>query len=117
MPNYIYAVCGTPGSGKSTFCKSVSELLKMLGRKVKIVNLDPANDFIPYNSDVNINNLIQVSEVMEVENLGPNGALMYSMEYLEKNMKWLFDEFKTFDKSNTFILMDFPGQVSYYKFH
>ena len=47
--------------------------------------------------------LISVEEVMEYEHLGPNGgllavnmiaidtALLYCMEYLEKNTHWLLD--------------------------
>ncbi len=41
-------VIGPPGSGKTTFCEGMSQFLKSLGREVAIVNLDPANENMPY---------------------------------------------------------------------
>ncbi len=116
MVNYCYAICGPPDSGKSAFCEQASAMLKELGRNVKVVNLDPANDNLPYHADVNIDDLVQVSEVMEIEKLGPNGGLLYAMEYLEKNISWLLDEFKKFGEKDNFILVDFPGQVNFTRF-
>ena len=37
-------VIGPPGSGKTTYCNGMRQFLTGLGRKVAIVNLDPAND-------------------------------------------------------------------------
>uniref|UniRef100_A0A803TAL4 GPN-loop GTPase 2 n=1 Tax=Anolis carolinensis TaxID=28377 RepID=A0A803TAL4_ANOCA len=42
------AVIGPPGSGKTTYCLGMQEFLSAIGRKVVVVNLDPANDGIPY---------------------------------------------------------------------
>jgi GPN-loop GTPase len=49
---------------------------------LKVINLDPANDRLPYDEEalVDIKELIQVDEVMSEMNLGPNGALVYCME-------------------------------------
>ena len=63
-----------------------------IGREVAIVNIDPANEQIPYTADVDIMNLIKLEEVMEHYKLGPNGGLIYCMEFLEKNISWLLDE-------------------------
>lgn len=41
-------VIGPPGSGKTTYCNGMSQFLTALGRKVAVVNIDPANDHIPY---------------------------------------------------------------------
>jgi hypothetical protein len=63
-------------------------------RKVSIVNIDPANDHIPYPCAVNIADLITLDDVMEEFGLGPNGGMMYCMEYLEKNLDWLIEKLK-----------------------
>uniref|UniRef100_A0A2K6F6V5 GPN-loop GTPase 2 n=1 Tax=Propithecus coquereli TaxID=379532 RepID=A0A2K6F6V5_PROCO len=42
------AVIGPPGSGKTTYCLGMSEFLRALGRRVAVVNLDPANEGLPY---------------------------------------------------------------------
>lgn len=54
-----------------------------------MVNLDPANDILPYQADIDISDLITISDVMDTLKLGPNGGLVYCMEYLEKNIDWL----------------------------
>lgn len=82
------------------------------------MNLDPANENMSYESSIDIMDLIKIEEVMEHFNLGPNGALMYCMEYLETNFSWLFNELnsKSSEGSNYFIF-DCPGQVELYTHH
>ena len=46
---------------------------------------------------------------MENYNLGPNGALIFCMEFIEKNLDWLFVEIEKFKDS--YFLFDLPGQV------
>lgn len=59
---------------------------------------------------IDIAKLITVDDVMENLDLGPNGALVYSMEFLEKNLDWLFTEIAKFPEH--YFLFDFPGQVN-----
>ena len=47
-----------------------------------MINLDPAADDFKYPVSGDVRDLISLSEVMEEMDLGPNGALLYSMEYL-----------------------------------
>jgi len=75
-----------------------------------IVNLDPGNDELPYESDLSITELVRVEEVMDHLKLGPNGGLMYAMEYLDENYDWLQKFIKQI-KPRHFVLFDFPGQV------
>ncbi|KAI5632112.1 conserved hypothetical ATP binding protein domain-containing protein [Phthorimaea operculella] len=93
----------------------MAQLLKKLGRNVVIVNLDPANDLMSYEPDIDIRDLIVLEEVMDEYKLGPNGALLYCMEYLEKNIDWLLGQLKG-DNSTNFIF-DLPGQVELYCHH
>ncbi|XP_794415.1 GPN-loop GTPase 2 [Strongylocentrotus purpuratus] len=112
---FAQVVIGPPGSGKTTYCKGMKEFLSQTGRKVTIVNLDPANDFLPYDVGVDISDLVTLSDVMEKLRLGPNGGLVYCMEYLEKNLDWLkgqLDKFK-----DHYFLFDCPGQVELYTHH
>lgn len=102
-------VIGPPGSGKTTYCKAMGEYVKGHGRKVALVNLDPANDVLPYDADVDVSHLITVENVMEHTKLGPNGGLVYCMEFLENKLDWLLDELKKY--SDCYILFDCPGQV------
>jgi hypothetical protein len=91
-------VIGPPGSGKSTYCHGMKEFLSGIGRyvravllvllsaashrvlpatfsrRVAVVNLDPANDVLPYDCAVNICELVDADSVAETLGLGPNGG-------------------------------------------
>ncbi|KAG8227588.1 hypothetical protein J437_LFUL000688 [Ladona fulva] len=108
-------VIGPPGSGKTTYCHEMSQFLQQIGRKVAVVNIDPANDGMMYTPAIDIANLITLEEVMVNYHLGPNGGLVYCMEFLEKNMDWLFEKINHF-KGHYFIF-DCPGQVELYTHH
>ncbi|CAM8945732.1 unnamed protein product [Rhodiola kirilowii] len=109
-------VIGPPGSGKTTYCNGMSQFLSLIGRKVAVVNLDPANDSLPYECAINIEDLIKLSDVMTEHSLGPNGGLVYCMDYLEKNIDWLENKLKPLLK-DYYILFDFPGQVELFFLH
>lgn len=61
--------------------------------------------------------LITVSDVMEHFKLGPNGALMYCMEYLEENFDWLLGQLKENEGKVNYFIFDCPGQVELYTHH
>lgn len=105
-------VVGPPGSGKTTYCHGMQQYFKGCGRKAVIFNMDPANDTLPYTAAVDIRDLVNVSAVAREHKLGPNGSLLYAMEVLEKNIKWLLSHIAKHESS--YILFDFPGQVELY---
>ncbi|XP_010179767.1 PREDICTED: GPN-loop GTPase 2 [Mesitornis unicolor] len=108
-------VIGPPGSGKTTYCHGMQEFMGRIGRKVTVVNLDPANEVMPYQCGVDIAELITLPDVMENLKLGPNGGLIYCMEYLEANFDWLQDKLAAF--RGHYYLFDCPGQVELYTHH
>lgn len=59
--------------------------------------------------------LITVADVMEHLKLGPNGALVYCMEYLEENFDWLLNQLK--QSTANYFIFDCPGQVELYTHH
>lgn len=114
-PLYGQLVIGPPGSGKTTYTHKITEFYKQLDRPVTIVNLDPANEQMEYNAHIDIMKLITVEDAMEHFGLGPNGALMYCMEFLEENFDWLLEEIKS--ASSNYFIFDCPGQVELYTHH
>lgn len=107
-------VIGPPGSGKTTYCHGMQQFLNALGRKTIVVNLDPANDNTPYECAVNIEDLIALQDAMGAYQLGPNGGMVYCIEYLENNMEWLFEQLKEYAESEYYFIFDCPGQVELY---
>nr|XP_009491964.1 PREDICTED: GPN-loop GTPase 2 [Pelecanus crispus] len=108
-------VIGPPGSGKTTYCHGMQEFMGRIGRKLTVVNLAPANEAMPYQCAVDITELITLPDVMENLKLGPNGGLIYCMEYLEANFDWLQEKLAAF--RGHYYLFDCPGQVELYTHH
>ncbi|CAK9826296.1 GPN-loop GTPase 2 [Anthophora retusa] len=108
-------VIGPPGSGKTTYCHAMATFLEKLGRKVAVVNIDPANENMEYTPAVDISELIKHEEVMSHYELGPNGALVYCMEFLEANVNWLIT--KLLNLKDYYLIIDCPGQVELYTHH
>ena len=109
LTTFGQVVLGPPGSGKSTYCAAIKNFLTGIGRKVAIVNLDPANDNMPFIPDICITSLVTLSDVMDLLKLGPNGGLVYCMEFLEKNFDIIEKKLK--DLQGSYIIFDCPGQV------
>tara|TARA_B100000780_G_scaffold276931_1_gene246547 strand:+ start:85 stop:1143 length:1059 start_codon:yes stop_codon:yes gene_type:complete len=118
MPHYGQLVIGPPGSGKTTYCSGMSAFLNVVGRPCSVINLDPANDDLRYDCSVDVSELVSLEEVMEQLGLGPNGGLVYSMEFLAKNIDWLVEKLTQTGgpldknaKDDHYLLFDCPGQV------
>lgn len=103
-------VIGAPGAGKSTYAYGKHQLFTALGRPIAIVNLDPANESLPYPCAISIASLIRLEDVMEEYKLGPNGGMLYCLEYLEANVDWLEEELGKLG-DDVWVVFDLPGQV------
>lgn len=103
-------VIGSPGSGKSTYAYGKYQLFTALDRPISVVNLDPANENIPYPCVLDIASLITLDDVMSEHGFGPNGAMLYCLEYLEANFDWLEEGLTTLGK-DAYVIFDLPGQV------
>ncbi|KAI1775039.1 hypothetical protein F4818DRAFT_451968 [Hypoxylon cercidicola] len=114
MP-FAQLVLGSPGAGKSTYCDGMHQFMNAIGRECSVVNLDPANDKTNYPCALDIRELITLEEIMNDDQLGPNGGVLYAFEELENNMEWLEKGLK--ELGDSYILFDCPGQVELYTHH
>lgn len=112
-------VVGPPGAGKTTYCTGMQQLFTALKRPITLVNLDPANDALPYDCNIDIRELVNVEDVMTELELGPNGGLVYAMEYIEVNLDWLIMKIQTASAglAAPYVIFDCPGQVELYTHH
>ncbi|EPE28382.1 P-loop containing nucleoside triphosphate hydrolase [Glarea lozoyensis ATCC 20868] len=114
MP-FAQLVLGSPGAGKSTFCNGMQQFMSAIGRKCSVVNLDPANDHTGYPCAIDVRDLIKLEDIMEEDELGPNGGVLYALEELENNVEWL--EKGLSELGEDYVLFDCPGQVELYTHH
>ncbi|KAM0692132.1 hypothetical protein Q7P36_008333 [Cladosporium allicinum] len=100
---------GPPGSGKSTLCNGLKQFMNAINRPCSVANLDPANDNVPYQDEAafDVRDLVDVDEVMEREQLGPNGGVLWAMEEVETNFDWLEQQLEQCEET---IVLDPPGQ-------
>ncbi|KAK1869778.1 hypothetical protein I4F81_012244 [Pyropia yezoensis] len=117
-PDGSNLVLGPAGTGKSTYCAALHAHIKATDphRHVHVVNLDPAATELAYVPTVDIRTLITAEGAASEHGLGPNGALVWCMEYLVANPSWLEDQLDAFIDGDT-LLLDVPGQIELYTVH
>lgn len=113
MVKFSQVVLGPAGSGKSTYCAELQRYCNDRRRAMHIINLDPAAEEFKYAVSVDVRELISVSDVAEELELGPNGALVYCMEFLLENIEWLEEKLDAFI-DNDYVVFDLPGQIELY---
>ena len=114
MP-FAQLIVGAPGAGKSTYCDGMQQFMTAIERPCATVNLDPANDHTSYDADIDVRDLVTLDKIMEEEELGPNGGLLYAMEELEHNFDWLEEGLKGLGEK--YVLFDCPGQAELFTSH
>lgn len=83
-------------------------------RNIEVVNLDPAAEHFEYTPTIDIRTLISLDDVMDDDELrfGPNGGLVFCIEYLLENSDWLQEQLG--DGEDEYFLFDCPGQIELY---
>jgi len=78
------------------------------------INLDPATLDVPYNPSIDIRDTVDYKQVMRQHKLGPNGAIMTSLNlYATKfdQVIRILEERADEKKLSEFLLVDTPGQI------
>mmetsp|Transcript_4357 Transcript_4357/g.9791 ORF Transcript_4357/g.9791 Transcript_4357/m.9791 type:complete len:353 (+) Transcript_4357:87-1145(+) len=78
------------------------------------INLDPATLDVPYNPSIDIRDTVDYKQVMQQHRLGPNGAIMTSLNlYATKfdQVIRILEERADEKKMSEFLLVDTPGQI------
>lgn len=92
--------------------------------------MDPAAEHFDYNPSIDIRDLIVLDDAMRDEelHLGPNGGLVFCIEYLVENQEWFKEQLCgggggddddddaqiDNDPDDDYILIDMPGQIELY---
>merc|ERR1719231_1966392 len=102
---------GMAGTGKSTWMHRLVTKLTADKKRIYTVNLDPAVRKVAYPVNIDIRDTVNYKEVMKHFGLGPNGAIMTSLNLFATK----FDQvLGLLDKRATefdYVLVDTPGQI------
>lgn len=107
-------IIGPAGAGKSTFTSSFRDWLKSQEVPVLTFNMDPAVENMEYLPDIDVREYVFVRNILEKYGLGPNGAIIASMDMVLEHLGQLEKEFEEFDEG--YILIDTPGQMEIFVF-
>lgn len=100
------------GSGKTTFMKQLSDrhLYKFPNDLPSfLINLDPACAQLPYTPRIDIRDKYNYRDVMKTYKLGPNGAIMTSLNLFSSQMLKTVEEIEAKKHKKQWILVDTPG--------
>jgi GTPase SAR1 family protein len=114
MGKIIVVFVGPAGSGKSTLVAAYSKWLREVDIPVYTVNLDPAVEQTPYQPDLDVRRIVNAREVARKYGLGPNGALVKSMELLAERLEEIVAPIAESDAD--YVLVDTPGQMEVFLF-
>ncbi|KAI5181236.1 GPN-loop GTPase [Nematocida sp. AWRm80] len=103
-------VIGPAGSGKTTFCQMLREHYNAQNRRTTLVNLDPAQIHEDLAFDIDIRDHIELADIMEEADFGPNGGLMAGIEAVADNL----DIMNLPEDDDVFLIFDCPGQIELY---
>ena len=110
MPATIICV-GMAGSGKTTFMQRLNSHLHQKKTPPYVVNLDPAVLKVPFGCNIDIRDSINYKKVMENYNLGPNGAIVTSLNLFSTKIDQVLEIIKKRSGDFKHCIVDTPGQI------
>lgn len=111
---YFITILGTAGAGKSVLTAAFADWLEDQQLSVLKVNLDPAAEWLPYTPDFDVRNLVNARKIMVDHGLGPNAALIASVDMLIGHIETIRKE--VYCEKTNYILIDTPGQLELFAF-
>lgn len=100
------------GSGKTTFMQRLNSHFRSAKKEVPyVINLDPAVLKVPYGCNIDIRDSIKYNKVMETYGLGPNGAIVTSLNLFSTKIDQVINLVETKQDKYEHVIVDTPGQI------
>lgn len=102
---------GTAGSGKTVLAAVLRRYLQSQSPDLNVinVNLDPAVQKLPYTCEIDVREYIDMQEVVDMYELGPNGAMVHAHDIIASSFQEIKDDIDDFEADS--VLIDTPGQL------
>lgn len=102
---------GMAGSGKTTFVQRLNSHLHSKKSLPYVINLDPAVLKVPYGVNIDIRDSVKYKKVMEDYNLGPNGAIVTSLNLFSTKIDQVIKLVEKKEDKIKNVVIDTPGQI------
>lgn len=102
---------GMAGSGKTTFIQRLNANLHTKKKPPYLINLDPAVLRVPFGANIDIRDSVKYKKVMEDSNLGPNGAIMTSLNLFSTKIDQVIKLIERRADTLDHVVVDTPGQI------
>lgn len=102
---------GMAGSGKTTFVQRLNSHMRTKNSPPYVINLDPAVLKVPYGANIDIRDSIKYKKVMENYNLGPNGAIVTSLNLFSTKIDQVIKLLENKRDKFEHCIVDTPGQI------
>lgn len=107
----VCIVVGMAGSGKTTLMQRINAHVHQHKMPSYIINLDPAVYKLPYEPNIDIRDTIDYKQVMKQYKLGPNGAILTSLNLFATKFDQVLSLIDSRSSELDFIFIDTPGQI------
>ncbi len=104
-------VIGMAGAGKTSFIQRLNSFLHTKKQNPYVINLDPACHELPYPCNIDIRDTVNYKEVMKQYSLGPNGAIMTSLNLFATKFNQIIEIVEKRAEECRYVLLDTPGQI------
>eukprot|EP00727_Mastigamoeba_balamuthi_P007358 m51a1_g3242 putative early embryo development protein qqt2 (333) ;mRNA; r:128847-130279 len=107
----VCLMIGMAGSGKTTLMQRLNSHLCEHKTGLYCINLDPAVPQCPFAANIDIRDTVKYKEVMSQYNLGPNGAIMTSLNLFATRFDQVLGFLDKRASELSYVLVDTPGQI------
>ena len=111
---YTIFLLGTAGSGKTVLTRTLLDWFDQKKLDVAVLNLDAGVRKLPYNPDIDVRDIVNIDNLMEKLDLGPNGAMIASMDLIATKIDTIKDEIDYIGPE--YLIVDTPGQIELFAY-
>ncbi len=111
---YAIVMLGTAGAGKTFLTKTLFDWFNDKKLDVATLNLDAGVRNLPYNPTIDVRDIVDINAIVDQYNLGPNGAMIASMDFLATKVDDIKSEIDYLDPQ--YLLVDTPGQIELFAY-
>lgn len=112
--SYVIFMLGTAGSGKTVLTRTLYDWFNEKHLDVATLNLDAGVRRLPYNPDIDVRDLVNIDNLTEKLDLGPNGAMIASMDLIATKIDQIKAEIDYIGPE--YLLVDSPGQIELFAY-